>query len=84
MSWMSLEGSTTDVAGPERKREWIPEVCAPPELECSGRGWWTMLEWGDANPNAGADAGGGAKVDASYVSIVIVSTRSGPEQRLVV
>ena len=72
MSWMNSEGSTTDVVGPEGKREWIPEVPTPPGLECSGRGWWTMLEWGDANPNAGADADGGAEVDASCVWIVIV------------
>ena len=73
MSWMSSEGSTIDVAGPEGKREWIPEVPAPPGLECCGRGWRTMLEWEDANPNAGVDAGGGAEVDASCVSITIVS-----------
>ena len=70
---MSSEGSTTDVAGPKGKREWIPKVPAPPRLEYSGRGWRTMLEWGDADANARADAGGGAEVDASYVSITIVS-----------
>ena len=72
MSCMSSEGSATDMAGPKGKREWIPEVPAPPRLECFNRGWWTMLEWGDANPNVGADAGGGVGVDASCVWIVIV------------
>ena len=72
MSWMSLEGSTIDVAGPEGKRVWIPKVPAPPGLECSGRGWWTMLGWEGAKPNAGVDADGGVEVDASCVSFTIV------------
>ena len=69
---MSSEGFTTDVAGPKGKRVCIPEVPVPPRLECSGRGWWTMLGWEGANPNAGVDADGGAEVDASCVSITIV------------
>ena len=69
---MSSEESTTDVAGPEGKREWIPKVPVPPELGCSDRGWRTMLGWEGANPNAGADADGGAEVDASCMWIVIV------------
>ena len=60
------------MVGLEGKREWIPEVPTPSRLEYSGRGWWTMLEWGDANANAGADADGGVEVDASCVWIVIV------------
>ena len=70
---MSSEGSTTDMVDPEGKREWIPEVPTPLKLECSSRGWQTMLEWGEANPNAGADAGGGAEVDALCMPITIVS-----------
>ena len=69
---MSSEESTTDVAGLEGKRECIPEVLAPPRLECSSRGWWTMLGWEGAKPNAGVDAGGGAEVDASCASITMV------------
>ena len=69
---MSSEGSTTDVVGPKGKRECIPEVPAPPGLECSGRGWRTMLGWEGAKPNVGADAGGGAEVDASCVSFTMV------------
>ena len=51
--------------------ECTPEVPAPPRLECSGKGWWTMLGWEDANPNANVDASGGVDVDASCVLIMM-------------
>ena len=69
-------GSTTDVADPVRKMEWIPEVPAPAELECSGRGWLTMLRCWDADADAGADAGDGAKVEAASCVLITMTIRS--------
>ena len=73
---MRSKGSTIDVADPEEKIECTPEVPAPPRLECSGKGWWTMLGWEDADPNAGEDAGGGAEVDATSYVLIVMTFRS--------
>ena len=57
-------------SGPGGEDRRTPEVPTPPEPECSGKGWWTMLEWEGATPNACVDAGGGVDEDAaSCVSI---------------
>ena len=61
--------------------ECTPEVPASPGLECSGKGWWTMLGLGGADPNAGEDAGGGVEVGAaSCVLMTMTFGRSSPEQ----
>ena len=68
-----------DVVDPKGKRVCIPEVLAPLRLECSSRGWWTMLGWEGANPNEGVDVGGGAKVDVAscvLITMVFCSIRS--------
>ena len=76
---MRSEGSTTDVADPEGKMECTPEVPVPLELECSGKGWWTMLGWEGADPDASVDAGGGANVDAASCVLLMMTFRSSPE-----
>ena len=76
MSWMRSEGSTTDVADLEGKIECTPKVPAPPRLECFGKGWWTMLGWEGADPDAGVDAGGGAEVDATSCVLIMMTFRS--------
>ena len=60
-AWMRSEGSTTDVVDLEGKMECTPEVPVPPGLECSGKGWWTMLGWEGADPDACVGAGGGVE-----------------------
>ena len=54
--------------------ECTPEVPAPPEPECSGRGWWTMLGWEGATPNANVDADGGVDVDVDATCVLITMT----------
>ena len=76
MGWIKSEGSTTDVADPERERECTPEVPAPLRLECSGKGWWTMLGLGDAVSNAEGDADGGKDVDAASCVLILMTFRS--------
>ena len=70
---MRSEGSITDVADLEGKIECTPEVPAPPGLECSGKGWWTMLGWEGTDPDAGVDDGGGAEVDVAS-SVLMMMT----------
>ena len=65
-----------DVADPKGKIECTPEVLAPPEPECSGKGLWTMLEWEDATPNACVDAGGGVDEDAASCVLITMTFRS--------
>ena len=75
MCWIRSEGSTTDVADAEGKRECTPEFPTPPELEYSGKGWWTMLGLGDAVSNAKGDAGGGVDVDAASCVLILMTFR---------
>ena len=72
---MRSEGSTTDVAGPEGKMECTSEVPAPPGLECSNKGWRTMLGWEGADLNAGVDASEGADVDAASCVLMMMTFR---------
>ena len=76
MSWMRSEGYTTDVADPEAKMECTPGVPAPPRLECSSKGWWTMRGCEGVDPNAGVDAGGGVEVDAASCVLIMMTFRS--------
>ena len=61
---------------PGGKIECTPGVPAPPGLECSGKGWWTMLRWEGVDPDAGVDAGGGADVDAASCMLIVMTFRS--------
>ena len=72
MGWMRSEGFTIDVADPKGKREYTPEVPAPPEPKCSGKGWWTMLGLEGANPNAE----GGVDVGAVSCVLILMTFRS--------
>ena len=62
-----------DVADPVGKTECTPEVPVPLRLECSGKGWWTMLGWEGADPNAGVDADGGVEMDAASCVLMVMT-----------
>ena len=73
---MRLEGSTTDVVDPKGKMECTLELPVPLELECSGKGWWTMLGWEGVDPDVGVDASGGAEMDATSCMLMMMTFRS--------
>ena len=73
MCWMRSEGSTTNIADAEDKIECTPEVPTPPRPKCSGKGWWTMLGLGGADPNAEVDADGGVDVDAASCVLIVMT-----------
>ena len=56
--------------------ECTPEVPAPPGLECSGKGWWTMLGFEGADSDAEVDASGGVDVGAASCVLIVVTFRS--------
>ena len=65
-----------DVADPEEKIECTPEVLAPLGPKYFGKGWWTMLGWEGATPNAGKDADGGVDVDVASCVLITMTFRS--------
>ena len=69
---MRVEGSTTDIADLEGKRECIPEVPAPPELECSDNRLVNNAEVGVVD----ADAGVGVDVEAASCVLITITLRS--------